>query len=115
MKIIHINLQKTWRGGEQQLAYLMVSLNERKIEQLLICIEKSKLEAFAKKENLPHIVLKKNFLLKFIYLKKITSIITEKKIDIIHCHESKGHSLALFAKLLFNYKAKIILHRRVSV
>lgn len=43
MNIIHINLQKTWRGGEQQLAYLLDSLKKNSINQILICRKNSAL------------------------------------------------------------------------
>ncbi len=113
MKILHINLQKSWRGGEQQLAYLMTALHERKIDQILICSENSKLEGFAKKEKLQYVALKKGFFQKIINLNKLSKLISREKIDLIHCHESKGHSLALFTKIIYNFKAKILLHRRV--
>ena len=54
MKVIHVNLQKDWRGGEQQLAYLLQSLRIKKVEQILICRENSSLEEFAKKENIEY-------------------------------------------------------------
>lgn len=113
MKVIHFNLQKNWRGGEQQLAYLIKSLEIKGVIQILICLENSALENFAIKENLNYIKIKKGWFnaIKFAY--KLTKIIKKEKIDILHCHESKGHSIALYSKLFFNCKTPIILHRRV--
>ena len=50
MKILHINTERTWRGGEQQTLYLLRSLIERRISCHLICqpgspMEKKALEA----------------------------------------------------------------------
>ena len=37
MKILHINTERTWRGGEQQTLYLLRSLIERRISCHLVC------------------------------------------------------------------------------
>lgn len=113
MNVIQINLQKTWRGGEQQLAYLIKSFQEKNINQILICKENSALEDFAKIEKINHFAIKSGFRNLFKNLKLLYHLIKENNIDIIHCHESKGHSLALFTKLIYRYKSPIILHRRV--
>lgn len=113
MRIVHINLQKSWRGGEQQLAYLMTSLQSKGIFQLLVCLENSTLEKFAIQNNISYISLKKGFTAKIYNLKKLCKTIKSKQIDIVHCHESKGHSLAFFAKIILGFDAKIVVHRRV--
>lgn len=113
MKIIHINLQKSWRGGEQQLAYLLKALKDKNIEQVLICSTGSKLEAFSRQESIDYISLKNGFFQKIKNLNILYSLIKNNSFDLIHCHESKGHSLALFTKIIYGFKAKIILHRRV--
>ena len=113
MKVIHVNLQKDWRGGEQQLAYLLQSLRLKKVEQILICRENSSLEEFAKKENIEYKSINNKLFNKLGNLIMLYNLIKSRGIDIIHCHESKGHSLALFTKIFFNYNSKIILHRRV--
>ena len=41
MKILHINTEHTWRGGEQQTLNLLVGLNERRIACHLVCQESS--------------------------------------------------------------------------
>lgn len=113
MNIIHINLQKTWRGGEQQLAYLLDSLKKNSINQILICRKNSALHEFAQKKNIKCTPLKKGLFSTIANILTLFNLIRSNNIEIIHCHESKGHSLAVFSKIIFNYKAKIILHRRV--
>lgn len=113
MNIFHVNLQKGWRGGEQQLAYLITELKARNYEQVLICLKNSALENFAIKENINYLSVDSFFLKKLFSLKKINKLIQQKNIEIIHCHESKAHSLILFLKIFFSFNSKIILHRRV--
>lgn len=113
MRIVHINLQKSWRGGEQQLAYLMASLQSKGIFQLLICLENSALEKFAIQNDISYISLKKGFIAKITNIRKLHKVIKTNRINIIHCHESKGHSLAFFTKIILGIDAKIVVHRRV--
>ena len=37
MKILHLNTEKTWRGGEQQTLYLLQVLQDRGIFCHLVC------------------------------------------------------------------------------
>ena len=47
MKILHINTERTWRGGEQQTLYLLGSLIERGLSCHLVCQAGSPLETKA--------------------------------------------------------------------
>jgi L-malate glycosyltransferase len=35
MKVLHLSSERTWRGGEQQIAYLMGVLKEKGVENVL--------------------------------------------------------------------------------
>ncbi|GEM_PF-3581114 len=37
MKILHINTERTWRGGEQQTLNLLAGLNARRVDSDLVC------------------------------------------------------------------------------
>ncbi len=113
MKVLHINLQKGWRGGEQQLGYLMLELQKRSVKQVLVCRKDSELEKFAKENNINYFGKKKGLVPFFQSLKKLKEIVLEEQINIIHCHESKGHSLGVYSKILYGFKSKIVLHRKV--
>lgn len=113
MNILHFNLQKNWRGGEQQLAYLMKYAKDKNYSQTLVCLKGGHLETWANKENIPYLSVGKRSIQKLLALPKIKKHIVEQKVDILHCHESKGHSLALYGKLLFGIKSPIIITRRV--
>ena len=44
IKILHISTAKSWRGGEQQLAYLYEELDQKGVEQIILCVKDSKME-----------------------------------------------------------------------
>ena len=37
MKVLHVSTPITWRGGEQQVAYLCQGLKKMDVEQAVIC------------------------------------------------------------------------------
>ena len=114
MRILHLNSEKTWRGGEQQLAYLLTSFNQKKSHHLFVMGKKgSALESWCNEQDINFIpvTFKGSLDLKTSYL--ISRFCKKNKIDIMHAHTSHAHASALYSKLMSN-KAKLILHRRVS-
>jgi glycosyltransferase involved in cell wall biosynthesis len=113
MEIIHFNTQKDWRGGERQLAWLIDELNQKDIKQTLFCRKKSKLETHAINQDINY----QSFNIKFYNLFLLSYILkkhTSKRDDIIiHCHDSKSHTIALLAKIFFMPTCKIIVDRKV--
>jgi L-malate glycosyltransferase len=110
MKVIHINLSKTWRGGERQVILLMQGLVEKKLGQILICKKNSALETKCNELDLPFFSINRSISFSTIsYMKHLE----KKGFNIIHCHESKGHTLGILYKKLTRSSVKIVLHRRV--
>lgn len=114
MKILHIDEQLTWRGGEQQACWLMQGLCSHGFEVYAIGKEHS--EFIDRLRQIPHIrtfslPLKSEFDL--YSARKIAQITKENKIDIIHAHTSHAHSLALLSTF-FHPIPKTIVSRRVS-
>lgn len=107
LKVIHISTAKTWRGGEQQLSFLLENKN---IDQQLVCINNSALHEYALKNNYEVQTIEHSYSL--LQLKKI---ITAFNPDFIHVHDSKAHTLAYLISILFDKKIKIIVHRRVVI
>ena len=99
MKILHINTEKTWRGGEQQTLYLLQSLIERHIRCHLVCQARSPLETKALEagvEVFPIVMRGEADLAASLRIRKL---ITTHGYDIVHSHTSHAHTLAFFASL----------------
>ena len=114
MTVILINTQKGWRGGERQLTWLIEGLTEKKYPLILICRKNSALEQFASSNNLKYYSFKIAFYNLFYLAFLLSKIIKKEQTKVVvDCHDSKSHSIALFAKLLFVNNFKLLVHRKV--
>ena len=107
MKILHVNTEKGWRGGEQQLFYLAKGLLERGIETAVACRKGEELEKRCKEEGILTFPLKGNQSSDVLRLG-----ILGKEFDIIHAHTAKAHTLAALSKPI--HKKKVVYTRRVD-
>jgi glycosyltransferase involved in cell wall biosynthesis len=113
MRVVHLSAEKTWRGGEQQIAYLIQEHQQLNVEQLVVCRKNSAFESYCIKNNIPYKSLgfKNQFdLNSSLQLKRIAK---EFKADIIHIHSSHAHAIAVWAYYLGN-KTNLVLSRKVD-
>jgi glycosyltransferase involved in cell wall biosynthesis len=111
--IIHLNFQPSWRGGERQVALLAQELSAIKVNQLLFCRKNSALSHWASEHQLNFITNGHVDFSKWKAAAQLSKQVDRKQHVIVHCHESKAHSVALLAKLFFKARFKLVLHRRV--
>ncbi|MCX2745791.1 glycosyltransferase [Mangrovivirga sp. M17] len=112
MKLVHISTEKFWRGGEQQIAYLINHLNDRGVENYLICDANSEMEKYAIDNNLNYFSINYVNSINPIAILKLSKLIKQINPDYVHLHSSKAHTLGLLAGKLINFD-QFILHRRV--
>jgi len=110
--VIHINLARTWRGGERQVALLNEELNKLNVTQIIICKKDSALESYCKTHLLQHKSFNSSLIFLWLPL-YILWLIKLKGFRNIHCHESRAHTIAVFVKFLFRLRFNLIVHRRV--
>lgn len=99
MKVIHINSEKSWRGGEQQMANLILHLTSFGVENYVVCKQNSEMSQFCIKHSIPFLEVKFSGF-KLLDSIKINKYCNENKIDIIHTHSSNAHTAAYYAKIL---------------
>jgi glycosyltransferase involved in cell wall biosynthesis len=100
MKILHLDTQKGFRGGEQQLIYLALGLRELGVDSIIACRD----DLYKKALELGFETIDSgNFY-------KLQS--TARKCDILHAHASKAHTLGVVLKLLT--KKPLVYTRRVD-
>lgn len=114
MHILHLSSAKTWRGGEQQIAYLIKELQELKIAQSVFCVQDAPFAAWCQKQNVPFFTYRKRSSIGFKVAKEIQKIVKREKITHLHAHDSHAHTFAVLAAALFRMKKSIILSRRVD-
>ncbi|TGN18994.1 glycosyltransferase [Leptospira idonii] len=96
--ILHINTSREWRGGEQQLFYLVQGLNQDKINQLVVGQPNSPLAERCQEAGFPFYPLEMKGEWDRKAVKTIRTLCTEKNVKLIHTHTAHAHTLALFAK-----------------
>lgn len=109
-RVLHIDSGMTFRGGQRQLALLIDGLANRRIIQRIACPEGSALaQRFdrAMQFALPISAFKRN-----LQLPRIADLIDACGINIIHAHDSGGHTLGLLVKLI-RPKVRLVATRRV--
>ena len=112
MKVFHIDSEKTFRGGQRQVLYLLEGLEKRGIENLLFCPGKSPLFERAQKVRKIPATMCCEFDIFSAY--KIAKFINRETPDILHCHSAHALAVAIIAKKLASRKPALIASRRVD-
>jgi glycosyltransferase involved in cell wall biosynthesis len=94
MRILHINNERTWRGGERQTLLTAVEQRRQGVDASLACRRGSPLETAAQAEGLPVLGLSN-----FMPLALLALARAARFYDVLHCHTGRAHSLGLLATL----------------
>lgn len=113
MKILHVVTALSWRGGEQQVAYLMDELKD-KVKSIVLCSEGSLMEAHCKKNKITHVCQKRRGGVDLAYAKKLKKTCIDFKIDACHLHDAHAHTHAIIAASVLKNKLPLVLSRRVD-
>lgn len=113
MRVLHLSSERTWRGGEQQIAYLINESIKSGVEIFVACRRGSAFETYCKNNNIDHLALPflNEFDLGTSY--EIKNLCKYMGMDLLHVHSSHSHALAVWSHIIGN-KTPIILHRRVD-
>lgn len=112
MKILHINTEKTWRGGEQQTFNLLIGLKRRNISSHLVCQPDSPMAEKAEESDIKTFPVTMHGAVDPLACFRIRMLINRFNYDIIHSHTSHAHSLAFWASL--GTKINRLVTRRVD-
>jgi glycosyltransferase involved in cell wall biosynthesis len=111
MNVLHLSFSLSWRGGENQLLSLALGLTERGINNYFSIPLKSALATKVLPEDCcflisPYFFDPRN-------IKNLISYIKTNKIQILHAHCSKSHTLGIILKKKYP-ELKLVIHRRVA-
>ncbi len=96
MRILHIDTGAGWRGGQQQVLWLMEALRARGYQQLLLAPAGSPLSHRIRKTGLPVAQLTRPAM-SLANLRMVRK--TREAFDLVHAHDSRSHSLAAIAAI----------------
>jgi len=114
LKIFHINTESTWRGGEQQVLYLIKGLEKQGHIVHLICQLGSGLYHQALQERITTFPIRMRGEMDLVATLKIARKIRQEKYDIVHSHTSHAQALVMWASYFLKRTPIRILTRRVE-
>ena len=113
IKVLHIDTEKSWRGGQQQAAYLFQSMHDSGYQTALVCQPGSAFKKFCTDKILPFLSIRMNGEINFVAGFRIAQFCRKRKFDILHLHSAHALSIGLWAKFFYN-ELKLIAVRRVD-
>jgi len=113
IRTLHINTERTWRGGEQQTFYLVEGLARRGHHVTLACRAGSPLHERARSLPVEVLPMCVHGEIDPVAMFRLASAIRKRAIDIIHMHTSHAHTLGCAGAALAR-RGKCIVSRRVD-
>ena len=114
MRILHISTARSWRGGEQQIAYLIAELAQQNSQQFVVCIKDAPFYHWCLENNIPVKGLKKRSSLDLSFASSLKKFSQKNKVEIWHAHDAHAHGFAVYANAFFGAKTPVIVSRRVD-
>jgi len=111
MKVLHISTESSWRGGEQQIAYLMQESRKAGIDVSVALRKDSAFQDWANQERFPFRAFSFSGLTWILTSWKLKA--WAEKFDLVHIHSGKGHDVMAVAAFLGNGTPSV-LSRRVD-
>lgn len=114
LRILHISTARSWRGGEQQIAYLIAELAKTNSQQFVVCIKNAPFHHWCLENNIPVKGLKKRSALDLSFTAQLKKFSQKNDAQIWHAHDSHAHGFAVYANALFNANTAVVVSRRVD-
>ncbi len=113
MKILHLSSERSWRGGEQQMAYLIEESLSADVECITFVRRGSAFEKWSEEKGVRCQGEAFRNSLDISTALSLKKFVSQEKPDLIHIHSGKGHDIYALSTLL-GLRCKAILSRRVD-
>jgi len=113
IRTLHINTERTWRGGEQQTFYLVEGLARRGHHVTLTCRAGSPLHDRACSLPVQVLPMHVHGEIDPVTMFRLAGVIRKSEIDIVHMHTSHAHTLGCAGAALAR-RGKCVVSRRVD-
>lgn len=111
--ILHVDDAMTWRGGQQQVFYLLSGLHQKHIKTALVSPPGSILGIRVQEKSFPHFPLPMHGELDIFAGFRIAQLCKNQKFHILQAHTAHALTLCLWAKLFYP-SLRVITVRRVD-
>ena len=112
MRILHLNTERSWRGGERQTFWLAEALARRGHDSRLACRPEGPLAARAKERGIVVFPLSPLFEFDPLAVSRLRRYMRESGTEILQAHT--GHAVGLGALAARGMGAKLVVTRRVD-
>lgn len=112
--VLHVSTARTWRGGEQQLVYLVEALREAGVAQVVLCAAGSKLEEACRARGLPHEARARRASIDPLFVWAVARAARGAGAALVHAHDPHAHAAAVLAATCLGLRAPVVVHRRVD-
>lgn len=113
-KTLHIDSERTWRGGEQQVLYLTTGLVRRGHGATVVCQPGSPLAERASDAGLDVVELSMRGEGDFVPVLALWKLIRRRGVDVVHMHTAHAHGLGSAAAALAR-RGRTVVTRRVDI
>jgi glycosyltransferase involved in cell wall biosynthesis len=113
LRVLHIDTEKGWRGGQQQVFYLLDALNENGFSTELISQPNSEIEKHCVSKGLRFHPVRMFGEADFAAGFKIASYSKKNNFNILHLHSAHALGIGIWAKIFYP-RLKLIAVRRVD-
>lgn len=114
ISVIHVSTATSWRGGEQQLAYLLKALKEAGVKQHVLCVKDAPFSRYCIDNQIDHTAYIKIRAVSLQAAKLLRRLSGSLAGSLVHCHDSHAHTIAYLSALVFRNSKPVIIHRRVD-
>jgi len=111
--VLHIDTERTWRGGQQQAAWLLEGMLARGWPAAVVCPPGSLLEDRGRARGWPVHAVAMRGELDIAAGRRIAGIARTADMDILHAHSSHALALGLWARF-FDRRLRLVASRRVD-
>jgi glycosyltransferase involved in cell wall biosynthesis len=111
MRVLHINTERTWRGGEQQTLYLARGQNDRGLPVTVACQPDSPMAHHAGKSGLDVVQIRMRGEADVAAAYKLARLIRKREFDVVHMHTSHAHTIGCLASALARRGVRVVTRR----
>ncbi|MFQ5700631.1 MAG: glycosyltransferase family 4 protein [Acidobacteriota bacterium] len=113
MRIVHVNTEPTWRGGESQVFNLMLGLRRLGHESEAVTLPSSALWNRCREESIPAFELNMRADIDLIAAAKLADHLKDRPCDVLNAQTSRAHAIALLARKL-GLRTPLVVTRRLD-